>query len=163
MKGYVEKMIKEYPTFVEKRKVLKIQLDNFNGITDEDIITAMCFSHPDGERVQSSELSDKTGKVAIAYKRRKSRMNDEIYSYLLKEYERLDEEITFLEVAIKELPEELSEVMRTLVLEGSTWDDTEYSSCQARSTLSTKRKKAIDALVRIYQIRASQMEAFLLS
>jgi hypothetical protein len=163
MKGYVEKMIKEYPTLVEKRKVLKIQLDNFNGITDEDIITSMCFSHPEGERVQSSDLSDKTAKVAIAYKRRKSRMNDELYSYLFKEYERLDEEITFLEGAIKELPEDLSEVMRAMVLGGLSWEDTEYASCQARSTLSTKRKKAINALVRIYQIRASQMEAFLLS
>ena len=163
MKGYVEKMIKEYPTLIQKRKVLKIQLENFNGITDEDIISTMCFSHPDGERVQSSDLSDKTAKVAIAYKRSKSRMNDELYSYLFKEYERLDEEITFLEGAIRELPEELSEVMRAMVIGGLSWEDTEYASCQARSTLSSKRKKAIDALVRIYQIRASQMEAFLLS
>lgn len=162
MKGYVEKLIKEYPVLIERRSALKKQLDHFKGVSDEDIILAMSFSHPASERVQSSEVSDKTATVAIAYQDKKNQMNDEIYLYWFRAYQQVDEELTFLEEAIDQLPEELFEIMNEMVLRGLSWKEMEYVSCQARSTLAMRRKKAIDALVRIYQIRESKEEARLL-
>ena len=58
MKGYVEKMISEYPHMVREREHLKKQIETQEFLSADELICAMSFSHPDGERVQSSDLSD---------------------------------------------------------------------------------------------------------
>lgn len=163
MKGYVEKMINDYPSMVRERERLKKQIESCEFLSAEELISAMSFSHPDGERVQSSDLSDKTARIAIAYEARLEQMNDEIIIPMVKRVERLDEEITFLETEIEHLPYGLAELMHALVIDGATWDEIETDFYLSRRTISENRKKAIKCLVRAYQIRESQTEAFLLS
>ena len=115
MKGYVEKMINDYPSMVRERERLKKQIESCEFLSAEELISAMSFSHPDGERVQSSDLSDKTARIAIAYEARLEQMNDEIIIPMVKCVERLDEEITFLETEIEHLPYGLAELMHALV------------------------------------------------
>ncbi|MDD4432106.1 MAG: hypothetical protein PHN48_00230 [Parabacteroides sp.] len=155
-------MIREYESMKRERQILLSQMNSI-GFTEEDVIASMCFSHPDGERVQSSELSDKTAKVAISFRERQRKMNEDFFSYLLKQYEHLDEEIIFLEEAIRRLPGKEGEIMQALVLEGMTWDELEVSKYLNRRTISDYRRKAIDSLVREYQLRESQVAAYLLS
>lgn len=163
MKGYVEKIINDYPSMVRERERLKKQIESCEFLSAEELISAMSFSHPDGERVQSSDLSDKTAKIAIAYEARLEQLNDEIIIPMVKRVERLDEEIIFLETEIEHLPYGLAELMHALVIDGATWDEIETGFYLSRRTISENRKKAIDCLVRAYQIRESQTEAFLLS
>lgn len=95
MKGYVEKMINDYPSMVRERERLKKQIESCEFLSAEELISAMSFSHPDGERVQSSDLSDKTARIAIAYEARLEQMNDEIIIPMVKRVERLNRNYFF--------------------------------------------------------------------
>lgn len=165
MKGYVEKVINEYPDMIERRKAVKLQLSTLksNQLSVNDIIESLTFSHPDGERVQTSGTSDKVAKIAISFRDHQERMNAEILSYWIGRYEHLDAEITFLENSIQSLQGEQKETMQTLVIDGMTWEEASQSLCVSISTLQRIRKKAIDSLVRVYQKREAEQASFLLS
>lgn len=162
MKGYVEKMISEYPNMVREREHLKKQIEAQEFLSADELICAMSFSHPDGERVQSSDLSDKTARIAIGYHEKLDKINEELLELMQKRYQVLDEEITFLEESIRGLPNKLSKIMSALYLEGVSWEEAEYCFDLSRRTIARYRKLAIEDLVRTYQKRASQVESVLL-
>ena len=62
-------VLDKYQELKKEQTVLKFQLSRFKGISEDDIIESMTFSHADGERVQTSGVSDKTGKIAVNYKK----------------------------------------------------------------------------------------------
>lgn len=72
-----EEVLNKYQELKKEQAVLKFQLSRFKGITEDDIIESMTFSHADGERVQTSGVSDKTGKIAVNYKKIADWENDE--------------------------------------------------------------------------------------
>ncbi len=162
MKEYVEKVIKAYPDMKFERRCLKTQMRSM-GFTEEDVIYSMSFGHPDGERVQNSDLSDKTAKIAMVLKEKQREMNDEYFLYLLKRYQQLDEEIIFLEESIAELPDELADIMTALVIRGDSWEMVQKVFCVGKHKLFESRKEATRYLVRAYQRRESYASAYLLS
>lgn len=162
MKEYVEKTIKEYPDMKFERSCLLNQMKILK-ITEDDVIYSMCFSHPEGERVQTSGLSDKTAKVALSFRDRQRQMEEERYNFLFEKYQHLDEEITFLEATIADIPGEIGEIMSELVIKGDTWENVCFSHCIGTHKLSDMRKQGIKILIRAYQRRESMVAAYLLS
>lgn len=165
MKGYVEKIITEYPDMVERRKAVKAQLESLKDtqVSLDDIIEALTFSHPEGERVQTSGVSDKVARIAMTYRDHQERMNAEMVTYWIGRYDHLNQEITFLEKSIHQLPPDLSSVMDDLVIKDMTWDETSQNLNISITTLQRMRKQAIDHLVRVYQKRESEESKRLLS
>lgn len=163
MKGYVEKIISEYPQMVREREHLKKQMEAQEFLSADELISAMSFSHPDGERIQSSDLSDKTARIALGYREKLERINEELIVPMQKRYAVLDEEIKFFENSIYDLPGELSKLMEALFLQRMTWSEVEQCFCISQSTIARYRKCAINQMVRDYQIRASKIEAEILS
>jgi len=163
MKGYVEKIISEYPQMVREREHLKKQMEAQEFLSADELISAMSFSHPDGERVQSSDLSDKTAKIALGYREKLERINEELIVPMQKRYAVLDNEISFLEDAICNLPEDLAYVMQELVLKGLTWEEVSQEMFISITKLQKLRKAAIDNLIRAYQKRESEQIRILLS
>lgn len=74
-----EVMMKEYKNMKKELTVTEFQLRQFQGVSEQDMIDSMLYSHQDGERVQTSTLSDKTANIAIKYKAAMERENDEWY------------------------------------------------------------------------------------
>lgn len=165
MKAYVEKLISKYPKMLEQREFVRQQLKTLRqrAVSLDDVIEMMVFSHPDGERVQSSGYSDKTAKIAMNYQRVQKKMNEETMHYWMDRYQELNTEIIFFENAVDHLEKPLREVLDALVIKGMTWDEAESSLYLNRRTISNRRHEAINALARIYQVRASEMECYLLS
>lgn len=163
MKGYVEKMLRDYPKMVKEREELKRQIDAQEFLSEEELINAMSFSHPDGERVQSSELSDKTARIAMEYQQKLDKINVELIEPMQNRYNTLDEEITFLESSIDELPVEMRDAMHDLVIDGLTWEEAATNLYISVTKLQKVRKAAIDNLTRLYQRRESQVVGYLLS
>ena len=163
MKGYVEKMIRDYPEMVRRRDMAKKQIEALQKteISDIDIIESLTFGHPDGERVQTSNISDKTATIAFSYQDRRNRLNDEVFSYWMKQYDTLCQEISFLEKSIGRLSGDQKDVMQALVLDSKTWESVECECAMSRTTVHRIRKEAVDSLVRDYQKRESK-ELFLL-
>lgn len=163
MKGYVEKIISEYPQMVRERESLKKQMEAQEFLSADELISAMSFSHPDGERVQSSDLSDKTARIALGYREKLERINEELIVPMQKRYQALNVEISFLEDAILNLPEDLAYVMQELVLKGHTWEEVSQEMFISVTKLQKLRKAAIDNLIRAYQKRESEQIRILLS
>ena len=72
-----EVMMKEYKNMKKELTVTEFQLRQFQGVSEQDMIDSILYSHQEGERVQTSTLSDKTANIAIKYKAAMERENDE--------------------------------------------------------------------------------------
>ena len=128
----------------------------------KDVIASMMTPKVDGERVKSSNLSDKTAQIALEYREKQARMNREWYAYLEKQLQCVNDEIVFLEAAIDSLPDKLAFFMRDLVIEHLTWDALENKYHISRFTVSAYRKKAIRELEARYDEREKEMIAYML-
>ena len=60
-----EVMMKEYKNMKKELTVTEFQLRQFQGVSEQDMIDSMLYSHQEGERAQTSTLSDKTAKTAL--------------------------------------------------------------------------------------------------
>ena len=144
-------------------QITEFQLSRFKGVDENDIIEAMQFSHPEGERVQTSTLSDKTAKVAINYKNIVERENDEWFDFLFHRYEYLKEELDFFTDSVSKLSGVLSGVVTDLLDDDMTWDIMTSKYHVSRTMISKYKKNAIKELDAMYEMRDRQTEAYILS
>ena len=69
-------MFSDYSKMKREAKLLELQLRNFKGLSEEDMITSMVLSgEPEGDRVQTSYISDKTCSVATNFRKRLAQEN----------------------------------------------------------------------------------------
>ena len=104
MNRRMDEIVKGYPELVQKRDCLAYQLAHFRGFTADEIIESMYTPRQDGERVQTSNLSDKTAQIALDYQERRERINREWYEQMEKELQMVSDEVTFFEAAVHALP-----------------------------------------------------------
>lgn len=158
-------MAASYQDMVRRRRFANEQIERLKDSDAylNDVIVMMTFSHPDGDRVQTSGYSDKTAKIAMNYHQIAERMGDKEFLYWKEQYQELDERIRFFEEAVKMLPTGEREVMSALVLDGLTWDQAESDLFLNRRTLSERRTAAMNDLSRIYERQESEVECYLLS
>ena len=159
-----EAMFKEYGIMKKELTVLQFQMSRFKGVDENDIILSMQFSHPEGgDRVQTSNISDKTASVAMNYKKIAERENDEWFQYLFCRYRYISEEVAFFEDSVAALPDILPNLIMDMLEKNETWDDLMYKYNIGRSTISKYKKRAIALLDEVYELRDRQTEAYILS
>lgn len=159
----VEKIFKEYSKWKRDMGILEFELNRFQGVPYDDVIESLCFSNPQGDRVQTSGTSDKTGRAAIIYRQVKERMDDEWFDFLMEQYKSIKEEREFLEYALKQLSGKLPEMIQDMVMEKLTWRELSGKYDISETMISKYRKKAISKLAAIYQLREQTAERYLLS
>lgn len=81
-----EEMFRDYHRLLKEHSLLEYQLSKFQGLTEADVIESVTFSRPDGDKVMTSNKSDKTGKLAVNYRKIQERYNDEWYDSLFERY-----------------------------------------------------------------------------
>ncbi len=162
MSKRVEAILKSYPEMVKKRNCLAYQIAHFKGLSAEEVIESMYTPRQDGERVQTSTISDKTAQIAMVYQERRERMNREWYEYLEAQLKALNDELVFFEAALDSLPGRLPEFMRDLVINSIPWDALECKYRISRFTVSAYRKKAICELEKRYAERDRAITAYML-
>lgn len=163
MRERIETLIRDYPKNKMELKCLEHQIRNFRGISEEEMIDSMYFSQPEGERVQTSGVSDKTARIAMSYRERMDAINEEWYQHLEKQSASLAEEIGFFESAVKALPGKMGEIMQDMVFNQTSWDDLADMHYVGRRTIGRYRQKAIDELVVLYEKHEAELVAFMLS
>lgn len=156
-------MFKGYRKMKQEILVLEFQLRHFDGVSDTDVIESMNYARPQGERVQTGETADKTGKTAICYRRVKERMDDDWYDSLFERYEHLNEEVTFFEYAVTQLSGRLQEFVKDLVMERMAWDELRIKYHVSHSMIGKYRKKAEKELDEMYEFRDKLEESYFLS
>ena len=163
MRERIEALIRDYPKNKMELKCLEHQIRNFRGISENEMIDTMYFTQPEGERVQTSGVSDKTAKIAMSYRERMDAINEEWYQHLEKQYFSLAEEISFFESAVKALPGEMGEIMQDIVFSQTSWEEVADKHYVSRRTIGRYRQKAIDKLVVLYEKHEAEMLAYMLS
>lgn len=163
MRERIEALIRDYPKNKMELKCLEHQIRNFRGISENEMIDTMYFTQPEGERVQTSGVSDKTAKIAMSYRERMDAMNEEWYQHLEKQYFALAEEISFFESAVKALPGKMGEIMQDMIFSQASWDELADKHFVGRTTIWRYRQKAIDELVVLYEKHEAEMTAYMLS
>lgn len=163
MREKIEEYIKDYPKIKTELKCLENQIRNFNGISENEMIDSLCFSHPEGERVQTSGVSDKTGKIALVFRDRMEAINRDWYEHLEKRYLALSEEIRFFESAVKSLPDRMGEIMQDMIFNQTSWDDLAEKYYVSRRTIGRYRQKAIEELTVLYEKHEEELVKYMLS
>ena len=163
MRERIEALIRDYQKNKMELKCLEHQIRNFRGISENEMIDTMYFTQPEGERVQTSGVSDKTAKIAMSYRERMDAMNEEWYQHLEKQYFALAEEISFFESAVKALPGKMGEIMQDMIFSQASWDELADKHFVGRTTIWRYRQKAIDELVVLYEMHEAEMTAYMLS
>ena len=163
MRERIEALIRDYQKNKMELKCLEHQIRNFRGISENEMIDTMYFTQPEGERVQTSGVSDKTAKIAMSYRERMDAINEEWYQHLEKQYFALAEEISFFESAVKALPGKMGEIMQDMIFSQASWDELADKHFVGRTTIWRYRQKAIDELVVLYEKHEAEMTAYMLS
>ena len=163
MRERIEALIRDYQKNKMELKCLEHQIRNFRGISENEMIDTMYFTQPEGERVQTSGVSDKTAKIAMSYRERMDAINEEWYQHLEKQYFSLAEEISFFESAVKALPGKMGEIMQDMIFSQASWDELADKHFVGRTTIWRYRQKAIDELVVLYEKHEAEMTAYMLS
>lgn len=156
-------MFKEYQKMKQECIVLEFQMQRFEGVPHNDVIESMTYSNPQDERVQTSRLSDKTGRTAIRYRQVKERLDDDWFDSLLERYQYLQEELDFFEYAVTQLSGRLPEFVCDLVMDRMAWDELMIKYRVSHSMIGKYRKKAEKELNALYEIRDKQADAYMLS
>jgi len=141
-----ERMIKEYLKMKRELSVLEFQLSRCDGIDYDTVISSLTFSKPEGERVQTSGVSDGTARAALAYRKVADRMSDEWFAYLAEQYGQIKEELDFFEHAVRGFSGKLPEIMWDMVVERSTWEELMMKYHISHTMVAKYRKKAIKEL-----------------
>lgn len=162
MSERVERIIREYPGMVREIQCLREQMRHFEGVTERDIIDSMNYAAPQGERVQTSGVSDKTATIAATYRDRVQRINRDWFDHLARKLMWLEEEVDFFHSALRALSPDVSSLMWDLTVNGMTWDSLEKNHHICRSTVAKHRKKAICELDALYAAREREMADYIL-
>ena len=158
----VEKMFKEYRNWKRDMGIMEFDLSRFEGMPYDDVIRGLCLSRPQGERVQESGTSDRTGKAAVIYRQVKEKMDDEWFEHLVKKYEATKEEKEFFEYAIRQLSGRLPEVIWDMVVNEMTWRELTEKYNVSETMIAKYRKKAIAEMEALYRMRAETAESYFL-
>lgn len=159
----VEKLFKEYGDWRRDLGILEFELSRFQGVPYDDVIESLCFSNPQEDRVQTSGVSDKTGKAAIIYRQVKNRMDDDWFDYLLERHKSIKEEKEFFEYALRQLSGKLPEMIWDMVAEQMSWQELMVKYNVSHAMVGKYRKKAVDELQVIYSMRNQHSEMYMLN
>ena len=163
MSERIEKIMRNYPLMLMERSCLENQIRNFRGITEEDMIDTMHFSQPEGERVQTSSVSNSTARIAVSYKEKMDTINKEWREHLEKKHFIISEEIFFFESAVLSLSGILPNFTYDMVIKGLTWDDLAVKYYVSRTMVAKYRKKAIRELEILYSVHEKEIAEYILS
>lgn len=159
----IEKLFKEYHIWKRDIDFFEFELSRFEGVPYDDVIGSLCFSRLGGDKVQTSGVSDKTGKAAIIYRQVKERLDDEWFDFLIDKYKTIRDDIEFFEFGIGQLSGKLPEIIRDMVIEQLTWRELSGKYDVSETMIAKYRKKAISELTAIYQLREQTAGQYFLS
>ena len=159
-----EEMFDNYRKIKSEREMLSYQISHFVGLSKDDVIEAMTFARPESdERVQTSNISDKTAKIAMNYQKIQSRENDDYHKFMIKRCQKIDDEIRFFEYAISLLGEPRSNIVFEMLNGEQTWSQISYSNHVSKSMLKKYRKTAIAEVEKQFQLRDELNIQYMLS
>lgn len=150
-KQKVERLFKHYGEQKQSLEILGFQILNFVGAKDDEVIEALNFAVPEGERVSTSSLADKSARIALMYKDQVDRESQEMFKGMAKRYITQKNELALFEYCITLLEKRLSEVIKDIVINKMSWADAAEKYNVSVNAIGDYRKKAIKELTKMLE------------
>ncbi|MDR3586869.1 MAG: hypothetical protein P4L59_16380 [Desulfosporosinus sp.] len=149
----VKEMLDSYHGLRQKLGILKFKIENFEMymISAEKTIEGMTYTSPQGERVTTSGVSDKTARIALKYQNVNASDNMEHLAELEALYTKQKYELDMLEHFISLLKKELSSLMTDLVINDMTIENASIKYNMSRSSVNRHYEKAVMEIEKMCQ------------
>lgn len=150
---YVECLLKNYNQILKDIEQLKFEYETYKNIETVEVIECLNFSSNCEERIQTSNISDKTFKIALIYNEATKRMNKESKEEIYKMMKATEIEMTRLNYCIERLEPQVKEVVKGIFIENLQWKDICRKNLISEKTLNKYRKKGIDEIIEMFDMK----------
>lgn len=152
-KERVEHLLKDYHEIKRSLGLLAFKIDNYStfSIGPNKTIEELTYTSPDGERVTTCSVSDKTARIALNYRNVACNHNAEILLELKRQYESQKYELDLLEYCISLLQKGLSELITDMVIDGMEYMQLGEKYNLSKSSVGRCRKKAVSEITKMFQ------------
>ena len=151
-KEYVEHLLKDYHEIKRSLDRLNFEIETFRGLGYAEVITALTFTNPEGELVQTSGVSDKTSRIALIYRESTDKLNFDHVKALVMKYNTQKREMDMLDYCITLLEPRMSGIITDMFITGLSWKELRSKHCVSHTMIGNYRKKGILELERLYDV-----------
>jgi DNA-directed RNA polymerase specialized sigma subunit len=148
-KEHVEKMLKEYSQNKRIMQVNEEAIEQYLPVTKEEAIEIMNFSHPE-VCVQNTNISDRVAKIAMSFRRMARAWNREALRDMMVAYQEAWTEVSFIDYAIKHLPEREHRIMLRFFVEEASWSEICNEFHLSTTMVGRYRRRAIERMIQTY-------------
>ncbi|AWI03485.1 hypothetical protein [Clostridium drakei] len=149
---YVEYLLKNYNEILKDIDQLKFEYKAFKDLESEEVIEVLNFSSASGDRVITSNISDKTCKIALVYNEVAKRMNKESRQEIYKMMKAAEFEITRLNYCIERLEPKIREVIKKIFMEKLSWSNVCQKCSISEKTLNKYKNRGIDEITSMFNL-----------
>lgn len=149
IRNQVIERLKSYPELIQKRDILRYELEHPTVVSDEEVLEAMNFLKGSGGMPHGG-VSNKTIYIAMNYHEAAASLNSEARNDLLKRLLPIENEIAKLEYYVKMLSTREQCIIRKCYFEGRTQQDVAEELAVTAWTVRRYRDLAVDKLTEIY-------------
>lgn len=146
-KSYVDYLLKNYHDIKREISGMERELQNFVPETEEETIEAMAFGEKNGEPSGGTDMVDKTGHIALLYKKVNTRVNGTAVLQIKKMIAPAKKEIERLERAIEGLEPMQKNIITDIYINKMTWEkicNSRYISQTSVWRLKNRALKELD-------------------
>lgn len=149
---YVEYLLKNYNEILKDIAQLKFEYETFKDISSDEVIESLSFSSSNDERVTTSNISDKTCKIALIYNEVAKRMNKESREEIYKMIKATEFEVTRLNYCIDRLEPKVKDVVKQIFIEKCSWNEACTKCSISEKTLNKYKNKGIDKIAEMFDL-----------
>ena len=150
-KAKVTRLLKSHREIKQNLDILQFQIAHFSGLSYDEVIAALTFSSPEGEYVQNSNISDKSGRIALMYQALADSEGEELLKGMIRRYQSEKRELDVFEYCITLLEPKLAEVLTDMVINRMAWDELQNKYSISQTTLARYRKKAAGEITKMLE------------
>ena len=154
MKTKVEGLLTNYHDSKRSLELLVFRIGYFKGLSEESVIQELTFASTENERVTSSGASDKTARIALAYRDVTDDHNEELLLELIRQYRTIKSDLDMLDYCIKLLEPKLSGVITDLHINKMTWLAVSEKYFVSMRMVGKYRKKGIAEICKMYDTKS---------
>lgn len=148
----VKWLLKNYHAIKRHLNRLNFEIKRFQGLSYEQVIEALNFATPEGERVQTSNISDKPGRLSLMYRDYADKLNSDVVD-LAWEYHTKKSEMEVLEYCITLIEPKLSQVITDMFINKMAWREMGRKYNISETTLTRYRKRGIAEIAKVFDVK----------
>lgn len=123
-----------------------------DALQERKVEVIMALSRPVSDGIRpAGYISDKTMRIAVQFRDRKERLNQENIMEIAQELHSVETLISKLEFHVSQLDPRQAEVIQKYYFEGKTWGELQQEMHLSPRTLIKRRDEGLEALVDIYE------------